>query len=360
VRHIYGWIDVLTREAGGTAPDTISANLLVRVLRAAVDEGANRNALLDAVGIDAVRLRNPLSRFSNQIALRFFASLERHFADPAITLRIGERASMQNFSDLGYATRLAANLAAVIDANIRLQTLRQTMFGTVFEPGAKPPLMRWPLRPDLVDPYAPVIEFSVASFARLARQVLGEPPLLGRISFAHAPRFDVALYQQTFGCPVEFRAPETRMELAARQIFRPSPFANAALLSAASDRYRLPASWVAAGLRHSGHSYFYLSNELDKSPPTLDRMASSFGMTERSLRRKLVEEGHPFRALLDQVRQDLFVLYRMEGTRRLNEIALLLGYSDLSAFSRSYKRWHGTAPSKSDIDQGELLRKRTQ
>ena len=104
----------------------MSASLLVRVLRAAVDEGANRPALLAAVGIDAIRLRNPLARFSSQIALRFFAALQRHFGDPAITLRIRKKAATQNFSDLGYATGLAANLAAVIDGAVRCQRSRNT------------------------------------------------------------------------------------------------------------------------------------------------------------------------------------------------------------------------------------------
>jgi AraC-like DNA-binding protein len=75
-------------------------------------------------------------------------------------------------------------------------------------------------------------------------------------------------------------------------------------------------------------------------------MAKSFGMSERTLRRKLVEEGYPFRELLDLVRQDLCALYFMEDARLLGEIALLLGYSDLSAFTRAHKRWYGKPPSK--------------
>lgn len=339
----------MTRDAGAVPPDTISANLLVRLIRAAVDEGASRSSLLDSVGIDGVRLRNPLSRFSSQIALRLFSALERHFADPAITLWVGEKAAMQNFSDLGYSTRLSANLAAVIEANIRLQTLRQTMFRTEFDAGTKPPTLRWPVHPDLADAYAPLVEFSVATYARLSRQILGERPYFRRIDFQHAARFDPGRYQDAFGCDVYFSMPETKMELTARQIFRPSSYANANLLEAAAERFRQPAAWLSSGLRHTGHSYFYLSNELDKSPPTLDRMAASFGVTERSLRRKLVEEGYPFRELLDRVRKDLCVLYQLEGKRSLSEIALLLGYSDLSAFSRSYKRWHGKAPSKQKL-----------
>ncbi|MBL0922981.1 MAG: AraC family transcriptional regulator [Sphingomonadaceae bacterium] len=345
---IYSWINTLLQDGRAVAPDTMSASLLVRILRAAVAEGGDRRAMLAAVGIDEARLRNPLGRLSSNLVLRFFRMLEQHFNDPSVSLRIGEKASMQNFSDLGYATRLEANLASVIEANVRIQLLRQNMFKTSFDPAGKPPFMLWDCHPDFVEAYAPFVEFSVATYARLSRQILGEPPLLRTVHFRHRPRFDIARYEAAFGCPVAFSMQQTRMEIAARQVFRPSPFANPKLFDAASERYNQPANWMAEGKRHLAYSYFYLSNEVDKSPPTLDRMAISFGMSERSLRRKLVEEGMPFRNLLDLVRQDLWALYRMENKRALGEIALLLGYSDLSAFTRAHKRWYGRPPS---VDQ---------
>jgi AraC-like DNA-binding protein len=340
---IYDWLAKLQPQAAGITPDTISAILLVRILRAAIQEGYSRPALLAAIGVDDARLRNPLNRFSSQVALKFFAYLERQTGNPAIALTIGEKASMQNFSDLGYASRLGANLGAVIEANVALQML----FKTVYDPGAKPPTLVWQVPSDVITAYAPIVEFSVATFARLARQIVGEAPILYNVHFQHAPRFEPDLYDSAFGCKVHFNMEQTRMEIAARQLFRPSPHANAALLEAATNRYQRPVTWLMQNKQHAAHSYFYLSNEVDKSPPTLDRMAKSFGMTERSLRRKLVQEGHPFRELLDEVRQDLCTLYIMEDKRPLGKIALLLGYSDLSAFTRAYKRWHGAAPSKS-------------
>lgn len=344
---IYSWANTLLLGGNGIPHDTMSASLLVRILRAAEAEGGDRRTMLSAAGIIEAKLRNPLSRLSSRRALRFFAMLEQHFGDPSVHLRIGEKASMQNFSDLGYATRLEANLASVIEANIAMQQLRQTMFRTSFDTAGKPPFLTWTCHPDQISSYAPFIEFSVATYARLSRQILGEPALLRAVHFQHRARFDVAKYEATFGCPVLFSMPETRMEIAARQLFRPSPHGNLALFEAASERYEHPVDWMSQGRPHLAYSYFYLSNEIDKSPPTLDRMARSFGMSERTLRRKLVEEGQPFRELLERVRQDLCRLYFMEDKRSLGEIALLLGYSDLSAFTRAYKRWHGVAPSKS-------------
>lgn len=344
---IYDWVDRLVRGNGAIADDTMGANLLVRLLRGAAAIGGDQRAILAATGIDETALRNPLARLSSHLAMRFLSTLEQQFRDPSILLRVGEKASMQNFSDLGYATRLEANLAAVIQGNIAIQGLRQNMFRTELDLVAKPPCLVWHCHPDYVDTYAPFIELSVATYARLSRQILDERALLRVVEFRHRPRFAVEKYEAAFGCPVRFSMPQTRAEIAARQLFRPSPHANQTLLKAASARYQRAAEWMAEGKVHMVNSYFYLSNALDKSPPTLDRMAASFGMTERTLRRRLVEEGLPFRELLDCVRQDLCGLYFLEDKRPLGEIALLLGYSDLSAFTRAHKRWRGVAPSKS-------------
>ena len=343
---IYNWIDKLLQDGKAIPPDTMSASLAVRILRTAVEEGGDRREILSAVGLDDSRLRNPLSRISWQVTLRFFKVLQTHFHDPAVHLRLGEKSITQNFSDIGYATRLETDLASVIKANVQLQPLRQNMVGTTFHSNGQPPYFLWEYSPDVVQEYASFVEFSVMSFARLSRQVLDEAPLLRSVHFRHQPQFDLSIYETAFGCPVKFGMPQTRLEIAGRQVFRPSPFANQALFDAASERYELPAKWMMEDKTHLAFSYFYLAGELDKSPPTLDRMAASFGLSERTLRRKLVEEGMSFRDLLDKVRKDMCKLYFLEDTRSLGEIALLLGYSDLSAFTRAYKKWTGTPPSR--------------
>jgi AraC-like DNA-binding protein len=346
-RHpIYNWIDDLLQNGKAIPPDTMSASLASRILRAAVAEGANKRELISAIGLDETKLRNPLSRISAPVALRYFKTLQTYFNDPAVHLRLGDKAAMQNFSDFGYVTRLELDLASVIRAHARIQPLRQNMVRTTFHSDGKPPFFIWDYAPDRVQSYASFVEFSVMAFARLSRQVLNEPPLLQAVHFQHQPQFGTAIYDAAFGCPVEFGMPQTRLEIAGRQVFRPSPFANQALLDAESQRYELPAKWMFAGKTQLAFSYFYLTSELDKSPPTLDRMAASFGMSERTLRRKLVEDGLSFRDLLHLVRKDMCQLYFMEDTRSLGEIALLLGYSDLSAFTRAHKNWTGSPPSR--------------
>ncbi len=339
------------QSAAPPEPGSVATSLIGRIVRGAVELGANRPALLSHIGIDEARLRNPLSRMPGLVLLRLFAYLFSEFKDPFIVMRLGQFSSPRNFSDPGYATRLSTNLGAVIEANVALQAARQKMVSTVFNPAVKPPELIWTLETEKVRGSAALVEFSVASFANLAKDVLDEPMQLRHVDFAHAPQADIARYEEWFRCPVAFNKPQTKMLLTAQQLFRPSPIANLPIQRAALLRFRKPLAWLSQDKKASAHSYVFLLVELDKSPLKLDRMAAAFGMSERTLRRRLVEEGNPLRELLDQVRRDMWELYKMEGTRSLSEIAHLLGYSELSAFTRSHKRWFGYAPSTLQISE---------
>ena len=101
-------------------------------------------------------------------------------------------------------------------------------------------------------------------------------------------------------------------------------------------------------------TYEYLLYLLDKSGLSLDAAAVTFGMAERTLRRKLAAEGLSYRQLLEQVRRDTCQLYFLEGTRNLSEISAKLGYSELSAFTRAYTCWYGHPPSR-DSGNGVAL-----
>ncbi len=81
---------------------------------------------------------------------------------------------------------------------------------------------------------------------------------------------------------------------------------------------------------------------------TLEDVAANFGMTPRSVQRKLQEESTTFQQISDAVRKSLAIQYIKAGSYQLKEISYLLGYNELSAFSRAFKRWTGKAPLQYD------------
>lgn len=78
---------------------------------------------------------------------------------------------------------------------------------------------------------------------------------------------------------------------------------------------------------------------------SLDEMAANFNVSPRSLQRKLKDEDVTYQELADDVRRSLALHYLELGGYYVKEISYMLGYNELSAFSRAFKRWTGTTPA---------------
>ena len=74
-------------------------------------------------------------------------------------------------------------------------------------------------------------------------------------------------------------------------------------------------------------------------------LARQLGVSERTFARRLKSEGLTFSDLLVNLRLDLANRYLIEDLS-ISEVAWLLGYQEVSAFSRAFKRWTGKAPSQ--------------
>lgn len=77
---------------------------------------------------------------------------------------------------------------------------------------------------------------------------------------------------------------------------------------------------------------------------SLEHIARFMSMSVRTLQHRLEEEHTTFQLLLEKVRRDLAMQHLSEGNLQLTQLALMLGYSELSAFSRSFRRWYGCSP----------------
>jgi AraC-like DNA-binding protein len=77
--------------------------------------------------------------------------------------------------------------------------------------------------------------------------------------------------------------------------------------------------------------------------PGIDGVARRLGMSRASLYRRLGAAGIDFTQATEAVRRELAVMYVAQPHIPLTEIAALLGYSELSAFSRAFRRWTGVS-----------------
>jgi AraC-like DNA-binding protein len=73
-------------------------------------------------------------------------------------------------------------------------------------------------------------------------------------------------------------------------------------------------------------------------------IARRLGLGQRSLCRRLASEGATFSEVLESMRSELAERYLADRSLSISQIAWLLGYQEVSAFTHAFKRWTGKAP----------------
>jgi AraC-like DNA-binding protein len=89
-----------------------------------------------------------------------------------------------------------------------------------------------------------------------------------------------------------------------------------------------------------------ISSLLPHGRVLVEDIARSLGMSERTLARKLSDEGLNFTQILQQLRPDLAVRYLDDRKLHVSKTAWLLGFHEVSAFTHAFKRWTGKTPSQ--------------
>jgi AraC-like DNA-binding protein len=79
-------------------------------------------------------------------------------------------------------------------------------------------------------------------------------------------------------------------------------------------------------------------------PMSLAAFARDIGMSERTLQRRLSDEGESYQSLVDDVRRRFALEYLERSKFTVAEVAYLVGFSDLASFHHAFKRWTGRTP----------------
>src|SRR5262245_32761286 len=100
---------------------------------------------------------------------------------------------------------------------------------------------------------------------------------------------------------------------------------------------RVPSDFVAKVTR-------MVVSMLSTGDGNVERVADRLGVSRRTLQRRLRDCGAVFNDIVTNTRLELSSLYLGDASLTLTEVAFRLGYSDLSAFSRAFRRWTGRSP----------------
>lgn len=200
-------------------------------------------------------------------------------------------------------------------------------------------------------PYATEPEPAVATdvtFAmllELGRRGTGQHVTPRRVEFVRTgPRDEV--YRAYFGCPIRYGASRNALVLKSTDLGRPFPGHNPELLDMLTPALTAALGEIDARSPIREQVKVVLKRCLASGRPELSGVARDLGMSERTLQRRITDEGTTFRDLLAEARQELWRRLLADPAAGIDEVSCLLGYQDTSSFYRAFRDWEGITPNR--------------
>ncbi|GAA5116558.1 AraC family transcriptional regulator ligand-binding domain-containing protein [Luteolibacter yonseiensis] len=149
-----------------------------------------------------------------------------------------------------------------------------------------------------------------------------------------------------FGCPVKYRAARDSIVLRSADMELPFLTHNDELLQMLASQFETQLESGRDKPTTLGQVKWVLKRLLSGSQPDLPMIARELGMGERTLQRRIADEGSSFRQLLNETRHELAREYLGDESIEIIEAAFLVGYEDPNSFYRAFRSWEGTTPGE--------------
>ncbi|GAA5110173.1 hypothetical protein GCM10023339_10760 [Alloalcanivorax gelatiniphagus] len=260
-------------------------------------------------------------------------------------LEIGALARPRHVGVLGYLTLTCQTLGEAMLAYQRYESLFYGRDLVEVVADRERMTVRWPAS---VSTGALADSVAIAALVTFLRHLLQQRLAPARVSFVFAAPEAAGrrAYQDFFGCPVTFDAEHTSVSfpLAFLELSLPRSDTGSRALLDRQARALLRALPESDGFDRALQQAMVAL--LPDGQVSLKRVAARLHMSVRTLQRRLQQRRLNWRTLLDRTREQLAGQYLADRSLTLGEIALLLGYSEHSAFSRAYRQWTGRTPAR--------------
>lgn len=326
-----------TSPASGAPLERIPAAHALHLVDVAEALGVARDRLLGRWGVTETELTDPERWLDLPTLRRWVAITRRVSGEEALGLFLGARMQASNHGSLGFAAMTAPTIGAALEVARRFVPTRTHALALDVQRDGDRAAVTLEERADFGEARDVVLVALVVGIWRIGQALTGRA-LSGDVDFA----FSAPPYAARFGAlapgRVRFDRPVTRLVFEAELLELPLVMADPAAhrracaqceeqLQALSPRWT---DRVGDALRAS-------------PPPALADVARALGVSARTLKRRLRDEGTSFGTVrarsLGARAQRL-----LERGASLDECAEALGYCDAASFGRAFKRWTGRSP----------------
>jgi AraC-like DNA-binding protein len=301
--------------------------------------------LLASAGIESAVLDEPDAHVPMRAAVSLITRAVEATRDSNLGLRLAQSADLGSFDVHLYAMLSSGTLGAAYVCLCRYQRLIHETTRVELQIEGDHAVLGHRMPGGMAAPRHSA-EFIVAAWVRAGRLATGTDWAPAEVRFAHPRPPDPGAHESFFRSAVRFDTGENALVLPTPLLATPCVRADPALL-AVLDRYAADRlAVVPQTTSFADRARAALAEDLARGEPRAQRLAARLKTSERTLNRALAAEGTSYRELLDQLRKELAARRLSDDRVSISEVAFLLGFSELSAFYRAFKRWTGMTPAE--------------
>jgi AraC-like DNA-binding protein len=322
---------------------TVGGAQVHHLLEALHARGLDPSLLCERTGLDPSTLLSPFTRVPWRTVLAVFAAADQISGDPLVGLHAAESVAIRGIID--YVAQAQPTVEQALVRLVRFGRIAISDLEAALESAEGRVTLRMTMGSGDLEGERHALEYFAALIVIQLAELSQGPIRPSQVRLPHAPAGPQEEYERVFRCPVRFRCPDLEL-VVAEDVLRvrlrlQSPEAAAALEEAARRQLAVATSasfrdQVCAALRAS------LAGLEHPAPRSI---ALRLGVSVRTLQRRLLEEATSFRAARDQVRRERALERMREPSVGVSQVAAELGFADVAAFSKAFKRWTGESPS---------------
>lgn len=297
------------------------------------------------VQLDPILMQQPGARYPLRKIAALWEETERRIPDPCFGLNAATYWHPSNFGTLGYAMLVSRSLRITLERLIRFhRVISDAHFGELHEDREHEALI-FSLTYEDGAPYSRAREDALLAWIMSMLRINFQQELAPlSVQLTHSRPDCAGKYSEFFQAPVRFNSHVANLALPLSAVDRVLPGANEEL-ARGSEQVMSQYLTDLDSLTLISRVKKIIIEHLPSGDATVEKTAAELGYGVRTLQRLLKQEKTTFIALLNHTREKLARQYVQDKTMDLTEIAFLLGFAELSTFSRSFKRWTGKSPA---------------
>jgi len=307
--------------------------------------GRDPDEILRAVGLDRAAVADRHGFIPSAAFTLALEEAARVTGDECFGLHFGERYHPKDIGALAYVVLNSPTIAVAFENVARYLRIYNEAAAVSFVQSEKNAFLQHRLRDVPLQRRRQHEECALTVALGTIRMMAGSEWRPLEVRFEHEPPARTNEHARIFGAPVLFGGDGNVMVIEREFCDREVPTADRRLYPILEEYLKRQLENSPTEDRFVVAVQHAVANSMKDGEPKLPDVARTIGVSVRTLQRRLSESGVDYKGLVDDIRHRLALRYLKDRKHTLSEVAYLLGYSEISAFSRAFRRWTGSTPS---------------